>query len=516
MRSIMHKSMTKAITHLFTAEESRAIDARAISDLPVSGFTLMQRAAEVAFSTLLQRYPGITGISVWGGKGNNAGDAYLVAALARRYGLAVQAVAAAPTAELNGDAARAWQQAAAAGVEAVPFDSQPVVGDVLVDGLLGTGFSGEPRPGMREVLQHLQQVRQPVLSVDVPSGVNASTGAAAACAVRADATVSFITRKLGLHTGAGVEHAGVRVFDALGVPAHIYEEAGVRGCRFQAADLMLPSAGSHKHQQGHVMIVGGDKNMPGAVAMAAEAALRAGAGMVTVVTQASHTNAIVARTPEVMVVDAQADDLAQTLRRGNIIVLGPGLGRRAWGETLFDLVQSLGASADAVPVLLDADGLYWLARKSSWQGGPLYITPHAAEAARLLDLEVGDVQQDRLAAAAALRGRWSCSGVLKGAGSVIFSASGSGICEHGNAGMATAGMGDVLSGIAGGLLAGVQRVSAAQAGRQAADRQFELAVTAHSAAADRCAQRLGMRSLIATDVIRELPVLFNAQTAASS
>ena len=494
------------MNQLFDASESRSIDARAIEQLRVSGFTLMQRAADFAFACLLQRYPGVRRISVWCGKGNNAGDAYLLALLAHQYGLRVQLLAIAETTGLKGDASRAWRECKAAGLQVEDFDAQrtQVRGEVIVDGLLGTGFTGEPRQDMAAALVCLRRLPQPVLSIDIPSAVNASTGAAATQAVQADLTVSFITRKVGLYTGAGIEHAGAREFSSLGIPQHIYQEAGIRHSAFSPDDILMPQVNSHKHQQGHVVVVGGDLSMSGAVAMSAEAALRAGAGMVTVITQAQHAAAIVARRPEVMVVDADADNVGEVLRRADLFVLGPGLGRRLWGEALFDLVQSVSQSegGNNIPVVLDADGLYWLAAKGEWHGGRLYMTPHAGEAARLLACDAASIAHDRVATARALAERWRCRGVLKGAGSVLFTSQGVEICAHGNPGMASAGMGDVLSGIAAGFLANL-----AEQPVEMADRCFVAAVNAHSAAADLAAGRLGYRSLLATDVIAALPEL---------
>ncbi len=506
----MHDMTSKASSHVFDAQASRAIDARAITQIPVSGFTLMQRAAGFAWQCLLKKYPRVTGLSVWCGKGNNAGDAYLVAALAHHYGLRVQLVALYGPEHLSGDAATAYQQVAAAGLVVESFDEARTVvsGELVVDGLLGTGFKGQPRAEIARALAFLNAVACPIVSIDVPSGVNASTGAVCDNAIRADLTVSFITQKIGLFSGPGVAQVGERCFDDLAVPGHIYCEAGVPLRRFDPARVPIPGINTHKHRQGHVVVVGSDIGMPGAVTMSAEAALRSGAGMVTVVTQGQHTNAIIARTPEVMVVDAQAEQLSDILRRADLFVLGPGLGRRAWGEALYDLVQQF-SSGDTqmpagVPVVLDADGLYWLAMKQRWEGGNLYITPHAAEAARLLNVNTAGVVDDRLAAAEQLAGKFQCAGVLKGAGSVMFSAAGLSLCAHGNPGMATAGMGDVLSGIIAGFMAGADDV-------ELRGNCFDLAVMAHSAAADLAAEELGYRSLTATDVITRLPQLLNGK-----
>lgn len=494
--------MPKPEDMLYDAAASRAIDAAAIADTPVPGFTLMQRAADAAFAALLQHFPGIAFVTVFCGKGNNAGDAYLVAARALQYGLEVQLIAVVDPAELTGDAALAHAEAVAAGVT-VTAAPEAIIGEVIVDGLLGTGLSGAPRGPYKSAIDAINAVPQPVLSIDIPSGVSADTGAVFdEVAVRADVTVTFITRKLGLHTGAGVSYAGVREYHRLGVPDQIYQAAAtaVPLVTWDPAALPALDANTYKHRQGHVVVAGGDANMPGAVSLAAEAALRAGAGMVTVATRPQHAAAIVARVPEAMVVDAA--DADAVLTRADLVILGPGLGRESWGEALYAKVER-----SDKPTVLDADGLHWLSLKGAWAGGELVMTPHIAEAAKLLGEGAGDVQADRIGAAAALRDKFAACGVVKGAGTIVFDHDGCGVLAHGNPGMASAGMGDVLSGIMGGLLAPL----AQSAGGSAWQRTVALAAALHSAAADAAVQQVGERSLLASDVTRALPGLLSPE-----
>lgn len=495
--------MNPGSVQLYDAAASRAIDAHAIAHMGISGYQLMQRAADAAFDCLVQRYPRASSVTVMCGKGNNAGDAYLVARRAHQIGMRTQVLAAVDPAELSGDAALAHAEARAAGVSVSPADT-PISGDVIVDGLLGTGLNGAPRPPFAECIERVNAHPKPVLSIDIPSGISADTGASFAEAVYADVTVSFITRKIGLYTGAGVSHAGRREFADLGVPAEMYVAPGIPLLSWDARRLPALDANTYKHRQGHVVVAGGDDNMPGAVAMACEAALRVGAGMVTALTRAQHTAPIVARTPEVMVLgfDPEAADDAQALlERADLVVLGPGLGRNAWGKALYEM-----ASQTELPTVLDADGLYWLAQAGGWPGGALVMSPHSAEAARLLNCETRQIQQDRPDACRRLRERYGAQGVLKGAGSLIFSDDMLAVCSHGNPGMASAGMGDVLSGILGGLLA----QDADPAGIPAA---LTNAVLLHSAAADVAAAQAGQRSLIATDITAQLPIMLRAAAA---
>jgi hydroxyethylthiazole kinase-like uncharacterized protein yjeF len=296
----------------------------------------------------------------------------------------------------------------------------------------------------------------------------------------------------------------------------MYVADGVPLVSWHAGVLPELDANTYKHRQGHVLVAGGDNNMPGAVAIAAEAALRVGAGMVTVLTRSQHAAPIIARTPEVMVsaysasgrdiqtkpleAQAGAPSASELFRRADVVVLGPGLGRSAWSQSLYSLAEQSNKTT-----VLDADGLYWLAESGSWQGGPLIITPHIAEAARLLGCSGDEVQQDRLAACRQLQQRYNCQGVLKGAGSIVFGAETVMICAHGNPGMATAGMGDVLSGVLGGLLAGALETPLNISPR------LSSAVALHSAAADQAAMETGQRSLLATDVINKLPMLLRGE-----
>ena len=486
--------------YLYSAAESRAIDADAMAQLQVPGYVLMQRAADAALAVLLDRFPGERSISVVCGKGNNAGDAYLLAVGARRLGLAVQLLTAAPPSSLQGDAATAFTAAQQSGLQA-DENFLEFTGGVIVDGLLGTGLQGPPRSEYAWWIEQINCSGLPVFSLDVPSGVETDSGATPGAAIQATCTLSFITRKIGLYTGAGLAAAGQLLFDDLGVPQSCFPASPVTRLFWRADTLPSMEVNTYKHRQGHVVIAGGDESMPGAVIMAAEAALRVGAGMVTVLTRAQHTTALVSRTPEVMVLGFSPTDddvrVTELLSKAGCVVLGPGLGRGKWSEALYHRVEASGR-----PTVVDADGLSLLAAAGGWHGGPLTISPHVAEAARLLGCEVAEVQASRLMAAQQLAHQYGCQGVVKGAGSIIFSQHSAelAICAHGNPGMATAGMGDVLSGMLGGLLGhGSDQLSPHQA--------LRAGVALHSAAADHAALELGQRSLQATDVITALPHL---------
>ena len=481
----------------YDARASRGLDEAVRQGLPISGIELMRRAARAAFDILLREYPHARRWLVFAGKGNNAGDAYLIASLAQAQGLEVDLRSVVECEELEGDAAIAHAEARAAGVPiSRDIEFEASAHDLVVDGLLGTGFHGALRPAYAEAVACINNSGLPVIGIDIPSGVDASTGGAQE-AIRAERTVTFISRKVGTFTGAGKACSGTMHFADLGVPPHLYPAPSAGTCSWYSQRLPEPSESAYKHQLGQVLVVGGDRGMPGAVAMAAEAALRVGAGMVTVATHPEYGSALLGRLPEAMTVDASGAQFRERLEVADIVVLGPGLGRNVWGEERFSAVVDSG-----LPVVLDADGLYWLSKTGKWQGGPLYMTPHAAEASALLSVSVAEIEQDRIGSACLLAERFNARVVLKGPGSVLRLTDHSEICTHGNQGMASAGMGDVLAGIAGGVLAGAIRSAASQA---LLDARFSAGVALHSAAADRAAARVGRRSLIATDVILALP-----------
>jgi hydroxyethylthiazole kinase-like uncharacterized protein yjeF len=493
---------------LYTAKQTRELDRIAIEEAGIPGFELMRRAGEAALAGLLDCWPGVKSITVCCGKGNNAGDGYLVAGRAVGFGIEVELLQLEDLAALRGDAATARDWAVGQGVQIRACAEQMSVprGEVIVDALLGTGLTGAPRGLYAAAIETINQSGKAVLAVDIPSGVSADTGAIAGVAIHADLTVTFIGRKLGLYTGAGAAAAGEVVFADLGVGADI--TGRVQGVPLLKLDDLLDqpglperSANAYKHALGHVLVVGGDDAMGGAPLMAAEAALRVGAGMVTVATRAHHRSAILARRPELMVVDADDDDqLLPALQRATTLVVGPGLGRGRWGLKLLEH-----AIAAQKVMVVDADGLNLIAEADLRLLAPAVFTPHAGEAATLLSRSVAEVQADRPGAGLALAELAAGAAgvgvsVLKGAGTVISHSSGPtqtrllGVCGHGNPGMASAGMGDVLSGVIGGLLA---------QGMTAADAAL-IGVIAHSKAADDAVRVTGERGLLATDLLPEL------------
>lgn len=479
---------------LYSAESVRELDSRTIAALKIPSIALMKRAGRAAFNQLLRRWPDVRRIQVFCGGGNNGGDGYVIAALAAEKQIPVTVCACVDPGKLKGDALEACDYARREGVQIVTSltELDDADGDtVVVDALLGTGFKGELRQPMGHAVERINKSPGPVLAVDIPSGLSADTGAAAS-AVHADATVTFIGRKLGLYCGRGPALCGDVVFESLGAPVEIYSEEQPLAHRFDSAcvkRLPVRAADSYKNQFGHVLIVGGDSGFGGAALMASESAARSGAGLVSLATHPQHLPAALTRCPEVMahpVISGQ--ELEPLLDGPDVIAVGPGLGRAPWGEQL--LARAGRAEA---PLVLDADALNILAggrvlagfKRDDW-----VLTPHVGEAARLLGRDTAEVLADPRAAAVAVQQKFSGVVVLKGAGTLIAHDGGVDLINSGNPGMASGGMGDLLTGVIAALIG--QHLTTLEAAR--------LAVWLHGEAGNRAAGD-GQRGLLATDLL---------------
>jgi len=433
------------------------------------------------------------------GRGNNGGDGYVVARLAREAGLQALVLQLGDHGSLAGDALQAARDYAAAGGEARRFEhAAPGEADVIVDAALGTGLERDLEGEWRAAVEAIDAAGAPVLAVDIPSGLHADTGRVMGAAVRADATVTFIGRKLGLYLGAGPDHCGHIRFDDLAVPAAVFARvpasARLLNERVLAAAFPRRARTAHKGDFGHVLVMGGAPGMAGAARMAGEAALRVGAGLVSIATHPVHAAALDAAVPELICrAMGEADDPGPLLERATVIALGPGLGQGGWSRHLFRAGLAAGQ-----PLVLDADGLNLLAgdpqRRDDW-----ILTPHPGEAGRLLECDARTVQGDRLAAVHALGERFGGVVVLKGSGTLVRTGEGDVyLCAAGNPGMATGGMGDILTGaIAGTLAQGAGAALSAAAG-----------VYVHALAGD-AAAAAGERGLCATDLLPCLRELVN-------
>lgn len=477
---------------LYDASQIREIERHAISALNIPGYALMQRAASAAWHAMRKRWPGARRIAVIVGAGNNGGDGYEIARMALADGCVVTVVAVGGRAR-SSDAVTACDAWERVGAVRSWSGAIPEV-DVIFDALFGIGLSRAPQGDAAAAINAINAARSAgvgVVAVDIPSGLDASTGAAEGLVVRADLTVTFIADKLGLHTGSGPDCVGALVVDALEVPDSALDAHSAVALQMQADDLRtgLPqrSRAAYKNRHGHVLVVGGNHGMAGAALLAARAALRAGAGLVSVATRSSHAPALTAAQPELMChgVD-RAPEMAALIARADVIAIGPGLGQDGWARELWSLCLEAGKA-----LIIDADALNLLAQ-SPQRLLDAVLTPHPGEAARLLGINSAVVQRDRIAALNALHGRYGGVFVLKGAGSLV-GASPHWLCPYGNPGMAVAGMGDALTGTIAALRA--QGLTAAEAARHG--------VLLHALAGDRAAQR-GERGLIPSDLIDAL------------
>lgn len=484
-------------TAVYTAEQVRAMDRHAIGRLGIPGYTLMTRAGEAALDLLADSWPLARRVLVLCGAGNNGGDGYVLARLARAAGLEVSVAAAPAPARLAGDAARACADFESAGGHLAPFDDAVLDAcDVIVDALFGSGLDRPVTGTHAGWITAMNASGKPVLAIDLPSGLHADTGAVLGVAVQAARTLTFVGLKAGLYLGSGPDHAGEVAFSALGVPASAASGEPVLrriGAGQVAAALPERRRAAHKGDYGRVLIIGGGPAMPGAVRLAAEAALRVGAGLVEAATWPGHVSAIVGGRAEIICHGIESPaELRPLAAAADVVAVGPGLGQGDWSRGVLEAALACGK-----PLIVDADALNLLA-KSPWRNAHWVLTPHPGEAARLLGSTPAEVQADRRAAVRAVGERYGGVAVLKGAATLVQGHGSPWVCDRGNPGMATAGMGDVLTGV----IAGV----AAQAG------DLEAAAVAgvriHAEAGDRAA-RAGQRGLLASDVIEQLRACVN-------
>jgi hydroxyethylthiazole kinase-like uncharacterized protein yjeF len=500
------ESLPAWLTPLPDAETMRGIDRWAIDERGVDGLELMERAG-AAVAAAVERIAPDGPVAILCGKGNNGGDGLVVARLLRHAGREVTVVCISPPGEYRGDAATNFER----------LPGEPPIGlegfgpggwTVLVDALLGTGASGAPSGDTATAVEALCASDAPVVSVDVPSGVDASNGTVAGRAVRAAATVTFHAGKPGLWINPGKGHAGsVEVAD-IGIPRGAPMSARA-GLIERSVLALLPRRGpdSTKFASGHVLVAGGSRGLSGAPAMASRAAMRAGAGYVTALLPAG-LQAIVAGsgTPELMTaglseadgafLEAAVDGVLAGSERGGALALGPGLGR---SDGAASFARRL-ARESALPMVLDADGLNAHAGRLGELAGRVagtVLTPHAGELGRLLGRDSSQIAGERLAGVREAASTSRSVVVLKGDDTLIAQPDGGvAVSRGGSPGLATAGTGDVLTGvIAAQLSAGVDPFTAAAAGVWMHARAGQLAALAVGAA----------EGLIATDVIEALP-----------
>ena len=486
-------------TDVFNVATVRDIDRSVIEDNGIPGYTLMTRAGEACVREARERFPTARRWQVIVGAGNNGGDGYVVARLAAQTGVAVSVLALVPPDKLTGDAAQAYADYAAAdGVTLEWRGELDTEAHLLFDGILGSGLERDVGGEFAKAVDAINAHPAPVVALDIPTGISGDTGAKLGCAVAADLTVTFVGLKSGLFLQDGPDHCGELVFAGLDIPEDARGNPQPSFRRIDdgvvAASLRPRHKTAHKGDFGHVLVVGGGEGMPGAVRLCGEAALRTGAGLVSIATHPAHASGIVMSRPELMchAID-DANKLEQLVEKADVIAFGPGLGQGDWARELYKVVASA-----RMPSVWDADALNLLAAAPE-SAGVRIITPHPGEAGSLLGSSAGKVQGDRPSALEALVGKFGGVAVLKGAGSLVSSTTGAPwLCTSGTPGMAAPGMGDVLTGIIAALLAqGLTPEQAAAVG-----------VEVHARAGDKAAQA-GQRGLLATDLLNELRGIIN-------
>lgn len=506
---------------IITAAQMQELDRRTISEAHIPATTLMERAGSGVVSCLEQRWGPVRGktVTVVCGKGNNGGDGFVAARLLRRRHAKVRVLAMAPASELSRDAATMYKRFVRGGGKPSVYlytskaQTQALLrdSDILVDALLGTGLSSAVTGRYAETIDCINETGRPVVAVDLPSGLHADTGTILGRAVRASLTVTFGLPKFGFYQNNGIDLAGETAIVDIGIPPAYIDAVKSRMTLIteHGVRTYLPGRqpSSHKGTFGHAGIIAGSVGKTGAAAMAARAALRVGAGLVSVAIPASVNDILEAKLLEAMTVPmpetkartfsrTALDRLIAFMAAKTAVAIGPGLSTHH--ETV-ELIQALTKQLDR-PAVLDADALNALTGRTALFAScktPPIITPHPGEMARLeADATPQTVNSDRIGTASRFARERGLFVVLKGARTVVARPDGAvAICPTGNPGMGTAGTGDVLTGMMVGLLAqGLPSWEAACA-----------ATYLHGAAGDLAAARIGEAGMIAGDVIEEIP-----------
>ncbi len=465
----------------YSVASIRSIDRIAIEQY---GLPLMQRAGEVSAYCMRELDAKARKFACIAGSGNNGGDVWVMAQCLHQAGYAVH-VFALETHTV--DAQKARQRAIAAGVRYEPLISMPHLEDYdwIIDGLIGSGLCATLKPQAIQLIEHINSSNKPILSLDIPSGLQAETGVAQPTAVVAHSTLSFVACSLGMFTADGSDYCGQLYYSDLGIDASVYQTHTPQCHPLVAPVVRKRPQNCHKKQLGPTWIMAGELSMLGATVLTAKAALRAGSGLCSIIGDAQLPMLLTTQIPDCIVHTDLPEETPQS------ISIGPGLECKATNIELFAHIAAL-----QVPTVVDAGALHILAqypqKRDNW-----VLTPHPGEAAALLNCCVADIQHNRLDAAAQIARQYGGVVLLKGCGTLIHDGTDCFLSTAGNAGMSSAGMGDVLTGVIAALLAqGYTPLEAAQLGQHL-----------HSAAADSLFPTLGY-SLTASDVadaIRLIP-----------
>jgi len=468
---------------VYKKNQIKQVDELTANQLNINSFDLMQIAGNAIYSYVRH----FNSLLVVTGAGNNAGDGFIMATLALKQGKRVKVCRFVSQESLPVDAQKAAQEYIIYGgeiVDKLPKDKY----ECIVDALFGTGLSRDVGGHFADAIKWMNIQSSCIVSVDIPSGLDADTGSICGCAVNADMTITVICYKSGLLTKNGKDLCGKLFLENLGMTPQILKKIPTKINLLDKSvlshKLLFHLHNSHKGSFGQVVIVGGHDGMLGALILAGTAALRSGCGMVEVVSNYKHTVIISIQHPELLT--ASAIDASRLLQSCDVLAIGPGLGLNQESKNVLRYCLKL-----KKPMVIDADALTLIAGKQTFSDNSV-LTPHPKEAAYLLNTNVATIQSNRIAAAIEIAKKYKACVILKGSGSIIAQSNGQAyICPFGYAGMATAGMGDVLTGIVAALLAqGLKPIDAANC-----------ATVWHALAAEHCQKG---KSLIASDVINNL------------
>lgn len=515
---------------VLTAAEMREVDRLTTERYRIPGLTLMENAGAGVARFIAQRWPDFARrrIMVLCGKGNNGGDGFVAARHLRDLGAKPDVYLFAASEEMRGDAAtncKRWQETH--GELHVIRDSSAWQGvkvtlasaDIIVDAILGTGTRGAVAGHLAEVIEAVNQrrgrARSAVVAVDIPSGLLADTGGAAGPVVKAANTVTFTAPKAGMIGGSAGDYVGQLIVCDIGSPPELIDEVGKSDVRWvdarELSNFAIPRrADGNKGNYGHALIVAGSVGKSGAAVLASWAALRTGAGLVTVATPEPVLPIVAAHTPEIMTEPLPTTEAGTISMRSfeyerfdkivngkRALAIGPGLTTQ---DETQQFVRAV-VGKRAIPIILDADGLNAFASRAAELkngSGPIALTPHPGEMARLLGCEIKEVQAHRLEVARKAAANWNAFVVLKGHQTVIASPDGQMFVNStGNPGMGTGGTGDILTGMLAGLTA--------QFGTSDWVRVLAFGVYLHGLAGDIAYADTGEAPLLASDLIHAIP-----------
>jgi NAD(P)H-hydrate epimerase len=518
---------------IVTAKEIREIDRVTIKKYGVPGMVLMERAGLAVVSKINEIYSDKKVVVLCGG-GNNGGDGFVIARILHNQGREVKLFIASNPRDLKGDAKMNYNAAKKYGVKIFPINKFMTLStksfnrnSLIIDALLGTGLSKDVRSPVSGVINRINKLSSPVISVDIPSGISSDTGQIMGCAVKARHTITFGLPKRGHLLYPGAEHSGELFIEDIGFHQKLLQSDKIKLNLIRKQDavrlLLSRPKYSHKGTYGHVLLLAGSRGKTGAALMASKACLRAGAGLVTIGIPETLVDTLQSRVTEEMILpladkgdgtlsfDSSDAILEFMNKKGNVLAIGPGLS--VDGE-ISKLVRLL-ILKSKVPLVIDADGLNAIAGQTSIlkkSKSPVILTPHTGEMARLLirnteqTAKVADgkrqsIEEDRIETAVSFARRTKTCLVLKGVPTVIAEPDGNAfVNSSGNPGMSTAGAGDVLTGMISAFLA--QKLSPEDAS--------VLAVFVHGRIGDVEAEKMGQKSLIASDIIKAIPKVFNS------